>query len=186
VYRSSLRRDSAMDAASPGVLGWRPETWARKSRPTSPCGGPRMNPSLDDGSPPRPLRRFRVAEHGTQDLKSSRAPVHSVLVQKSVTTSTNVAGRLSISDARRELGDAQEGSHKIVGRVFAERTNAGDERRVTKECGSEGKSRTLQAPGAKAPLSKNAHSARLEAAPLQGGRLQRSITAVDYSGRLYK
>src|SRR6266516_2138732 len=55
---------------------------AGKSRPTSPCGGPRMNPSLDDGSPPRPLRRFRVAEHGTQDLKTSRAPVHSVLVQK--------------------------------------------------------------------------------------------------------
>ncbi len=80
-----------------------------------------MNPSLDDGSPPRPLRRFRVAEHGTQDLESSRAPVHSVLVQKSVTTSTNVAGRLSISDARRESGDAQEGPHKIVGRVFAGR-----------------------------------------------------------------
>ena len=38
-----------------------------KSRPTRPCGGPRMNPSLDDGNPPRPFRHLRVAEHCTPD-----------------------------------------------------------------------------------------------------------------------
>jgi len=55
-----------------------------------------MNPSLDDGNPPRPFRHLRVAEHRSPDLSSSRVPVHSVLVQKSVTTITNAAGRLSI------------------------------------------------------------------------------------------
>jgi hypothetical protein len=41
------------------------------------------------------------------------------LVQKSVTTSTNLAGRLYSFDARKETADAQEGAHKIVGRKFA-------------------------------------------------------------------
>jgi hypothetical protein len=36
-----------------------------------------------------------MTEHSTQDLFASRVPVHSALVQKSVTTSTNPAGRLS-------------------------------------------------------------------------------------------
>jgi hypothetical protein len=67
----------------------------KSSRPAVPCGGPRMNPSLDDGNPPRPFRHLRMAEHRSPDLSSSRAPVHSVLVQKSVTTITNPAGRLS-------------------------------------------------------------------------------------------
>jgi hypothetical protein len=35
-----------------------------------------------------------MAEHSTPDLFASRVPVHSVLVQKSVTTITNLAGRL--------------------------------------------------------------------------------------------
>jgi hypothetical protein len=38
-----------------------------------------------------------MAEHSTPDLFASRVPVHSVLVQKSVTTITNLAGRLSAS-----------------------------------------------------------------------------------------
>ncbi|SPE37200.1 hypothetical protein SBA7_1270003 [Candidatus Sulfotelmatobacter sp. SbA7] len=45
-----------------------------------------------------------MAEHGTPDLNASQAPVHSVLVQKSVTTITNLAGRLSISHPR-EVGE---------------------------------------------------------------------------------
>ncbi|SPF35199.1 hypothetical protein SBA1_140090 [Candidatus Sulfotelmatobacter kueseliae] len=36
-----------------------------------------------------------MAEHRSPDPSSSQAPVHSVLVQKSVTTITNLAGRLS-------------------------------------------------------------------------------------------
>src|SRR4029077_9478929 len=67
----------------------------KSSRPTVPCGGPRMNPSLDDGNPPRPIRHLRMAEHRSPDPSSSRAPVHSVLVQKSVTAITNPVGRLS-------------------------------------------------------------------------------------------
>jgi hypothetical protein len=55
-----------------------------------------MNPSLDDGNPPRPFRHLRMAERRSPDPSSSRAPVHSVLVQKSVSAITNAAGRLSI------------------------------------------------------------------------------------------
>lgn len=40
---------------------------ALKSRPTWPCGGPLLNPSLNGGHPPRSFRPFRVAEHGTPD-----------------------------------------------------------------------------------------------------------------------
>jgi hypothetical protein len=36
-----------------------------------------------------------MTERSTPDLFASRVPVHSALVQKSVTTSTNSAGRLS-------------------------------------------------------------------------------------------
>ncbi len=43
-------------------------------------------PVLDGGNPPRPFRHLRVTEHRTPDLSSSQVPVHSVLVQKSVTT----------------------------------------------------------------------------------------------------
>ena len=68
----------------------------KSSRPTVPCDGPRMNPSVDVGCPPRPFRHLRMAERRTPDLSSSRAPVHSALVQKSVTAITNPAGRLSM------------------------------------------------------------------------------------------
>jgi hypothetical protein len=61
-----------------------------------PCDGPRMNPSLDVGNPPRPFRHLRMAERRTPDPSSSRVPVHSALVQKSVTVITNPAGRLSL------------------------------------------------------------------------------------------
>src|SRR5580658_5403837 len=67
-----------------------------QSRPTVPCDGPRMNPSVDVGNPPRPFRHLRMTERRTPDPSSSRVPVHSALVQKSVTVITNPAGRLSI------------------------------------------------------------------------------------------
>ncbi len=47
--------------------------------------GPRMNPSVDVGRSPRPFRHLRMAEHRSPDPSSSRAPVHSALVQISVT-----------------------------------------------------------------------------------------------------
>src|SRR5713226_4571491 len=68
----------------------------KSSRPTMPCDGPRMNPSVDVGNPPRPFRHLRMTERRTPDPSSSRVPVHSALVQKSVTAITNLAGRLSV------------------------------------------------------------------------------------------
>src|SRR5450631_4396239 len=68
----------------------------KASRPTRPCDGPRMNPSVDVGNPPRPFRHLRMAERCSPDPSSSRVPVHSALVQKSVTAITNPAGRLSL------------------------------------------------------------------------------------------
>src|SRR4249920_2220383 len=53
--------------------------------PLSRVTGPRMNPSVDVGRPPRPFRHLRMAERCSPDPSSSRAPVHSALVQKSVT-----------------------------------------------------------------------------------------------------
>src|SRR5258707_15694745 len=67
-----------------------------------------MNPLVSVGNPPRPFRLFRMAERSTPDPSSSRVPVHSALVQKSVTTSTNLAGQLFVFDARKEFADAQE------------------------------------------------------------------------------
>src|ERR1700733_14857899 len=57
----------------------------KQADPLSRVTGPRMNPSVDVGCPPRPFRHLRMAEHCTPDPSSSRAPVHSALVQKSVT-----------------------------------------------------------------------------------------------------
>jgi hypothetical protein len=68
----------------------------KSSRPNMPCDGPRMNPSVDVGNPPRPFRHLRMTERRTPDPSSSRVPVHSALVQKSVTAITNLAGRLSV------------------------------------------------------------------------------------------
>src|SRR5712692_1888823 len=68
----------------------------KSSRPTMPCDGPRMNPSVDAGNPPRPFRHLRMTERRTPDPSSSRVPVHSALVQKSVTVITNLVGRLSL------------------------------------------------------------------------------------------
>jgi hypothetical protein len=67
----------------------------KSSRPTMPCDGPRMNPSVDVGNPPRSFRHLRMTERRTPDPSSSRVPVHSALVQKSVTVITNLVGRLS-------------------------------------------------------------------------------------------
>ena len=71
-----------------------------------------MNPSLTVGTRRDPLgiSAWRSIAHRIEF--SSRVPVHSVLVQKSVTTITNVAGRLSELDARESFEDAQEGRRK--------------------------------------------------------------------------
>src|SRR5208282_3243168 len=69
-------------------------------------------PVSDGGNPPRPIRLFRMAEHSTPDLFASRVPVHSALVQKSVATITNSAGRLSPMDARKRRRVSQEENEK--------------------------------------------------------------------------
>jgi hypothetical protein len=57
----------------------------KKADPLSRVTGPRMNPSVDVGCPPRPFRHLRMAQRRSPDPSSSRAPVHSALVQISVT-----------------------------------------------------------------------------------------------------
>src|SRR5579871_1753370 len=57
----------------------------KQADPLSRVTGPRMNPSVDVGRPPRPFRHLRMAQRRSPDPSSSRAPVHSALVQKSVT-----------------------------------------------------------------------------------------------------
>ena len=81
------------------------------SRPTVPCGRPRMNPSLTVGTRRDPLGISAWRSIAHRIVISSRVPVHSVLVQKSVTTITNVAGRLSALDAREtpEVSQAPHG-----------------------------------------------------------------------------
>ena len=65
----------------------RPASFITKKQadPLSRVTGPRMNPSVDVGRPPRPFRHLRMAERCSPDPSSSRAPVHSALVQISVT-----------------------------------------------------------------------------------------------------
>src|SRR5208283_1717819 len=81
---------------NPAIL--RPETWQLRpavKKPTHWAVWRAENePVSDGGNPPRPIRLFRMAEHSTPDLFASRVPVHSSLVQKSVATITNLAGRL--------------------------------------------------------------------------------------------
>lgn len=79
--RIALRRSGELDTDKPT----RCAVWWAENEPVS-----------DGGNPPRPIRLFRVTERSTQDLFASRVPVHSALVQKSVTTITNPAGRLSL------------------------------------------------------------------------------------------
>ncbi len=66
-----------------------------KSRPADAVRWAENEPVVDGGNLPRPFRHLRLAEHRSPDPSSSQVPVHSVLVQKSVTTVTNPAGRLS-------------------------------------------------------------------------------------------
>ena len=57
----------------------------KQADPRGRVTGPRMNPSVDVGRPPRPFRHLRMAQRRSPDPSSSRAPVHSALVQISVT-----------------------------------------------------------------------------------------------------
>jgi len=88
----------------------------KSSRPTKPCDGPRMNPSVDVGNPPRPFRHLRMAEHRSPDPSSSRVPVHSALVQKSVTAITYLGRPAFNLDARQKAGAWQvEDRKKMAG-----------------------------------------------------------------------
>ena len=101
-----------------------------------PCDGPRMNPSVDVGNPPRPFRHLRMAEHRSPDPSSSRVPVHSALVQKSVTAITNLAGRLSI----RMLGKSRRlGKWKLAKRwqTACNQSNGKFTKGTCGACGSE-------------------------------------------------
>ncbi len=81
-----MERDLAR-CARPDSRGWLSLSCQPKNQADPLCRvtGPRMNPSVDVGRPPRPFRHLRMAQHRTPDPSSSRAPVHSALVQISVT-----------------------------------------------------------------------------------------------------
>jgi len=57
-----------------------------------------------------------MAEHGTPDPKSSRAPFIHALVQKSVTAITNLAGRLSIRMLRERRMNSQGAAKENLNR----------------------------------------------------------------------
>jgi hypothetical protein len=75
-----------------------------KADPLCRVTGPRMNPSVDVGCPPRPFRHLRMAQRCTPDPSSSRAPVHSALVQISVTRQHQPRRPAFNSDARQIPG----------------------------------------------------------------------------------
>ena len=74
-----------------------------KADPLSRVTGPRMNPSVDVGRPPRSFRHLRMAQHCSPDPSSSQAPVHSALVQISVTRHHQL-GRSAFKVDAREIG----------------------------------------------------------------------------------
>jgi hypothetical protein len=83
--------------------------------PLSRVTGPRMNPSVDVGRPPRPFRHLRMTEHRAPDPSSSRAPVHSALVQISVTRHHQPCRPTFSLDARQILGTWQvQDRNKVV------------------------------------------------------------------------
>ncbi len=86
--------------------------------------GPRMNPSVDVGRPPRPFRHLRMAQHRTPDPSSSRAPVHSALVQISVTRHHQPRRPAFIVDARGNTGGLAIAPAQIVGRSLASKVTA--------------------------------------------------------------
>ncbi len=88
----------------------------KQADPLSRVTGPRMNPSVDVGRPPRPFRHLRMAQRRSPDPSSSRAPVHSALVQISVTRH-HQRGRSAFKlDARENCCAWQVGeSKKLAG-----------------------------------------------------------------------
>ena len=65
-----------------------------------------------------PLGVSELAEHGTRDLNRVRPPFIQVLVQKSVTTITNLAGRLTASMLRESRGFPQGQQREKLVRRF--------------------------------------------------------------------
>src|ERR1700686_1734588 len=84
-----------------------PHTNKNQAGPLCRVTGPRMNPSVDVGCPPRPFRHLRMAQRRTPDLCWSRAPVDSALVQKSVTRHHQPGRPAFIPDARQSAKDWQ-------------------------------------------------------------------------------
>src|ERR1700733_5354717 len=83
--------------------------------------GPRINPSVDVGCPPRPFRHLRMAQRRTPDPSSSRAPVHSALVQISVTRQHQPRRPAFMLDARQISAAWQVESGKKMARRLLRR-----------------------------------------------------------------
>jgi hypothetical protein len=86
-----------------------------------------MNPSKTVGTRRDPLGISAWRNIAHRIVISSRVPVHSALVQKSVATNTNLAGRLSVFDAREFRADSQGVTpKKMAGRLLKENQKAED------------------------------------------------------------
>ena len=110
-----------------------PATFKKRKNQADPLcrvTGPRMNPSVDVGRPPRPFRHLRMAERCTPDPSSSRAPVHSALVQISVTRHHQPRRPAFISDARASLHRLASGRVQIVGCWFATKVMRSSEEKL--------------------------------------------------------
>ena len=96
-----------------------PGRFQKEADPLGRVTGPRMNPSVDVGRPPRPFRHLRMTERCTPDPSSSRAPVHSALVQKSVTRHHQPRRPAYKSDARGRSRDLASAGRQKDGRRVA-------------------------------------------------------------------
>jgi hypothetical protein len=97
--------------------GWGPRSsragpTADVSRPTLPCGGPRMNPSVDVGNPPQSIRHLRMAERCTPDRIYESGPRSFSIGSKIGDHHHQLCRPACNSDARQNPSNSQEGRRK--------------------------------------------------------------------------
>jgi hypothetical protein len=82
------------------------------SRPTLPCGGPRMNPSVDVGNPPQSIRHLRMAERCTPDRIYESGPRSFSIGSKIGDHHHQLCRPACNSDARQNPRNSQEERRK--------------------------------------------------------------------------
>jgi hypothetical protein len=96
-----------------GVIGSRARPAEEDvSRPTLPCGGPRMNPSVDVGNPPQSIRHLRMAERCTPDRIYESGPRSFSIGSKIGDHHHQLCRPACNSDARQNPRNSQEERRK--------------------------------------------------------------------------